>query len=146
MTTGPQVVDTPVPSTRRLNRLERVALIVAALTGVAMLVIGLRFLLSPRAASHFFGLGRDPAVQGLLSAIGLRDLWVGGLVIAFAWCREWRALALWFGLGALVCFGDGIVVASASGPRSAVAFHVGAGVICVLVALIAARRAKTAAR
>ncbi|MFM2421561.1 MAG: hypothetical protein RL291_91 [Pseudomonadota bacterium] len=127
---------------RKNKKLERAALVIAALTGCLMLIIGLRFLISPRSASHFFGIGSAPAAESLKWVIGLRDLWVGALALAFALLREWRALALWFGFGALVCFGDAIIVARALGPTSALAFHTTAGIICLALAAIFARRAR----
>jgi hypothetical protein len=101
------------------------------IAGFAMLVIGARFLLVPGSAAKFFGVGALPTGHQLHFAVGLRDLWVGALALAFAWTRQWFALALWFGLGALVCFGDALIVALQGDRPSAVTFHAVSGVLCV---------------
>jgi hypothetical protein len=63
--------------------------------------------------------------------IGLRNVWLGLMAIAFGALREWRALALWFGLGAIVCFADAVIVASSTGRLPQLAFHVGCGIACI---------------
>lgn len=101
--------------------------------GLVLLIIGLRFLAWPEAATRSFGLGRTPSPQALDVVIGLRDIWLGGLAVAFALLREWRALALWLLLGAIVCLGDAVIVAVHGGPWAALAFHVGSGVFCAVL-------------
>ena len=114
-------------SKRRVPRLLRA---LAAAAGVVLLVIGLRFLLTPELATRTFGLGSKPTAAALDAVIGLRDLWLAGLAIAFAVLREWRALALWLLRGTGVCFGDALVVASQGGPWPALAFHAVSGLFC----------------
>jgi hypothetical protein len=116
------------------NRSLRVIRLCGFIAGVAMLVIGVRFMIVPEQAAKFFGVGARPQGYELYSAVGLRDVWVGALVIAFAWTRQWLALILWFATAAVVCFGDAILVASHGGRPSAIAFHAGSGVICCLIA------------
>ena len=112
----------------------------AALAGVILTVIGLRFLAYPDSASRFFGLIGRPNGFQLHAVIGLRDLWLGGLALAFCWLGEWRALTLWLGLGALVCFGDAGIVAGADGKPLAILFHLVSGVFCSVLAVLAWRR------
>ncbi len=113
----------------RTRRAERVRLAAAAI-GVVLALIGVRFLLWPEAASRFFGIGARPAGAELQYVVALRDLWLGGLAIGLAMLRAWQGLALWLGLGALVCFGDAGIVAAAAGPALAIAFHMVSGVVC----------------
>lgn len=105
--------------------------------GLILFVIGSRFLLWPESATRMFGVGPRPSASTLDAIIGLRDLWLGGLAMAFAVLREWRALALWLLLGAGVCFGDAAIVASQTGWRGsagpALAFHGLSGVFCAVV-------------
>jgi hypothetical protein len=100
--------------------------------GLVLLLIGIRFLVVPDAATRMFGLGNRPAISALDAVIGLRDLWLGGLAIAFALLREWRALALWLLMGAGVCAGDALVVANSNGPLAALAFHAASGLFCAI--------------
>jgi hypothetical protein len=44
--------------------------------------------------------------------------------------RQWRALALWFALGTIVCFADATIAATSTGRLPQVAFHIGCGVAC----------------
>lgn len=108
--------------------------------GLLLVLIGVRFMLVPRTAANNFGLAKDATGFELHHVIGLRDIWLGLLAVAFAALREWRALALWLALGALVCFADALVVAIATGKPLAIAFHAGSGVFCALLALAVARR------
>ena len=112
----------------------------AALAGVILTVIGVRFLVFPDSASRFFGLIGRPNGFQLHAVVGLRDLWLGLLAIAFCWLGEWRALTLWLGLGALVCFGDAGIVAGADGKPLAIVFHLVSGVFCSVLAVLAWRR------
>ena len=114
------------------------------LAGVALCVIGVRFLLWPQSAAVTFGLGADFSQFGLHYVIGLRDLWLGLLAIVFAWRRSFLPLGLWFLLGAGVCLSDGVVVSAFSGPWTAVAFHGLSGVFCGIVGLVALAEARAA--
>lgn len=105
----------------------------AAFASVLLAIIGIRFLILPEDATRTFGLGGKPLASSLDAAIGLRDLWLAGLGLAFAWLRDWRALALWLGLGSAVCFGDAVIVIRHGISPAAVAFHVASGVFCAVV-------------
>lgn len=112
----------------------------AVLVGAVLMIIGLRFLLVPDGAAATFGLGRAAEGPYLHYVIGLRDLWLGALAIVFAVLRDWRALFLWLVMGGIVCFCDAMVVAAFGGPAAAVAFHTGAGLLCLGLAVGAWRR------
>lgn len=105
--------------------------VIAGLGGVLLFVIGVRFLLVPEQAARTFGLAREIAGHELHTMIGLRDLWLGALAIAFALARQWRALSLWFGFGAMVCFADAGVAWGSSGRTGPVAFHIICGLLSV---------------
>jgi Domain of unknown function (DUF4267) len=121
--------------TKRLERSTKIIRLCGLIAGGAMLVIGVRFLVVPEQAAKFFGVGARPSGYELNLAIGLRDLWVGALVIAFAWTRQWLALLLWFGFAAVVCFGDAALVAAHGGRPSAIVFHTVSGLLCSAVAV-----------
>lgn len=100
------------------------------LAGAVLAVIGARFLIVPDQAARTFGLGREIVGQELYHVIGLRDLWLGALAVLLALLREWRALALWLALGALVCLGDAAIVARSTAKWRAIGFHLGSAVFC----------------
>ena len=120
-------LETRGPTTKRS---QRWLLWLGGGAGLVLLVIGLRFIVVPEAANRTFGVGGKPAVAALDAVIGLRDLWLGGLALAFALLHEWRALAIWLLLAAGVCAGDALIVAGNGGPGLALAFHVVSGVVC----------------
>ncbi len=134
----------PMISICKMRPAERWVMGLAIAAGIALLVIGARFLTVPHQAARFFGIGPAPglAVFDLHYVIGLRDLWLAGLLIGLALLREWRALAMCLGLGAAVCLGDAMIVAGSSGRGSAVAFHLASGMYCGALALACWRRHK----
>lgn len=107
----------------------------SVLTGIILTVIGLRFWFVPDSATLTFGLDPQQPGNSFERVIALRDVWLGLLAIAFALLSEWRALSLWFGLGALVCWADATLVVSADGPMAAIAFHAASGVFCLVLAV-----------
>jgi hypothetical protein len=102
--------------------------------GVLLAVIGIRFFLMPESAAHTFGVPGRPEGHELYYIIGLRNVWLGVLAVALAALRDWRALGLWFALGAIVCFADGSIAASSTGRLPQVAFHIGCGLACIVLA------------
>lgn len=109
----------------------------AGLTGLILVVIGLRFLLIPEKAARFFGImsGGSDAAHWLSYVIGLRDIWLGLLVMALAVAGDWRGMALWLGLGVFVCLGDAAIASAASGRPLSVGFHLISGVYCGALAM-----------
>jgi len=126
------MATTPARTHRRIAAL-------AIFAGALLLVIGVRFIIVPESAARTFGLTSALTGRELHYVVGLRDLWLALLALAFAVFAEWRALALWLLIGVLVCWGDAAVVAAYGGPPLAIAFHVGSGVFCLLVGLAAWR-------
>lgn len=120
--------------------------VLGVFVGLVLTVIGIRFWLTPEAATVTFGLGAEPQRPALAWVIALRDVWLGLLAVLFALLREWRALSCWFALGALVCFGDAAIVAGAQGPALAIGFHAASGALCLVLAVSAWHLYKRAAR
>ena len=121
---------------------QRWVLAVCIVVGAILTIIGIRYLVSPYAAARTFGLSESPGRE-LHTLIGLRNVWVGLLAIGFAAMRQWPALALWFGIGSVVCFADAAVVAASSGKPVQTAFHIGSGVVFLAVALVTWRKARS---
>ena len=108
--------------------------------GAVLMLIGVRFLVVPDGAAATFGLGGAANGPYLHYVIGLRDLWLGALAVVFSLFRDWRALFLWLVMGAMVCFSDAMLVTSFGGPKEALWFHGGAGVLSLGLAFGAWRR------
>jgi len=110
----------------------RRSILIACLAGGALLaVIGIRYLLVPESAARTFGVPGRPVGYELHYIVGVRNLWLGLLAVAFALLRQWRALALWFAIGTIVCFADAAIAASSTGRLPQIAFHIGCGIACV---------------
>lgn len=129
----------PDRSMRKIRPADRWVMGLAIAAGLALLVIGVRFLTVPHQAARFFGIGPAPGLASfdLHYVIGLRDLWLAGLLIGLALLREWRALAMCLGLGAAVCISDAMIVAGSSARGSAIAFHLASGLYCGALGLAA---------
>ncbi len=125
-----------------MSPVTKAARTIAILAGVLLAVIGVRFLVDPLEAQRTFGLGKGEAGVALHSAVGLRDLWLALLVIAFAWLKNWQALALWFTFGAAVCLGDALIVAGEGARWPYITFHVASGIVCGVLAAVALRAAR----
>ena len=115
---------------------------VLARRNAVLVLIGVRFLLQPSPAATFFGIDRANPGYALHAAVALRDLWLGLLLVAFAALKDWRAVALWLSLGALVCFGDAMIAAGSSGRWVSVTFHIASGIFCAGLAIASARLSK----
>lgn len=108
----------------------------AIAAGLALALIGVRFGLVPRSAARFFGIDAPPAAPAHLHyVIALRDIWLGLIIVVLALWRDWRGLALWLALGALVCFADAFVVAHATGWIGSILFHIASGTYCATLGI-----------
>ena len=125
---------------QRASPRQRLLVVFGVVSGILLTVIGIRYFLSPEGAARTFGVQSRPAGHEFHYIIGLRNIWLGLLAIAFALLREWRALALWFTLGALVCFADAWIAAGSTGRWPQVTFHVVCGFACVGLAVAAWRQ------
>jgi Domain of unknown function (DUF4267) len=121
-------------STERRSRHRHIVWL-GVLVGVLLFFIGVRFLIVPESAVFTFGLASAPQGPALSYVIGLRDLWLGALAVAFAFLRDWRALALWLFAGTAVCWADAAIVSAYAGPPLAIAFHVASGLFCLALGL-----------
>jgi hypothetical protein len=127
-----------------MRRSERLVLGLCLLGGVLLTVIGIRYFAMPEQAARTFGVPGRPAGYELHYIVGLRNVWLGLLAIAFAALREWRALALWFALGTVVCFADATIAATSTGRIPQVAFHIVCGFACAALAIVCWRAATKA--
>lgn len=106
----------------------------AIAAGVALALIGVRFGFVPRSAARFFGIDTPRGAPAHLHyVIALRDVWLGLIIVMLALWRDWRGLALWLGLGAIVCFADALIIAHATGWISSIVFHTASGIYCMVL-------------
>lgn len=117
-------------------------LTLAGLAGLALLFIGIRFLIWPEEAARFFGFIGRPFGHQMHTVVALRDMWLGIVAIAMVMLGEWRLLTVWLAAGALVCFGDAGVIWSAHGRKAGFAFHLLSGVFMMVLAILAWRRVR----
>jgi hypothetical protein len=136
-----QRIETPRAEVKRRRR-GRWILVLAGLAAVVLTIIGVRFIIMPEAAARMFGVPSRPPGFQWHAVVGLRDLWLGLMALGLVWLAEWRALTLWLGLGALVCFGDAGVVVGVGGKFGPFAFHVFSGFFCAGLAIAAWRRSR----
>lgn len=128
-----------MPPDREPARPNRWVMGVAAFGGVLLTIIGVRYLISPKAAARTFGIPALPSGYELHYATGIRNIWLGLLALGCLALAQWRALVLWFAIGAAVCFADAGIAASSTGRWPQVAFHVGCGIGCIVLALAFSR-------
>jgi hypothetical protein len=119
-----------------MRRSERLTLAVCLLGGVLLTIIGIRYFAVPEQAARTFGVPGRPVGYEFHYIVGLRNVWLGLLAVAFSALREWRALALWFGLGTVVCFADAAIAATSTGRTPQVAFHIACGFACIALAIL----------
>ncbi len=131
------------PNARAANE-KRHLVWLGVFAGALLTVIGIRFFAVPEGAAHTFGLGQQIVGAELHHVIAMRDVWLGLMAIALAALREWRALGLWFVMGAGVCVADAGIVASTTAKWWALTFHLGSGVFCAWVGLACLRYAQRA--
>jgi len=117
--------------------MKRWIVVLGVLGGLLLTVIGIRYLLIPEQAARLFGVPGRPAGYELHYIIGIRNIWLGVLAVAFAALRLWSALTLWFATGTIVCFADAVIAASSGGRPTSVAFHVACGLACAVLAVVA---------
>ena len=127
-----------------MGRSERFVFIFGIVGGVLLTVIGIRYFVTPEGAARTFGVPARPTGFELYYIIGLRNLWLGLLAVVFAALREWRALTVWFALGAIVCFADAAIAGASTGRLPQVAFHVGCGLACIALAVGSLRLSRRA--
>jgi hypothetical protein len=133
----------PSSSAGRRQRLIAAACLVG---GVLLTVIGIRYFLVPQSAARTFGVPGRPAGFELHYVVGLRNVWLGLLAIAFAALREWRALALWLAAATVVCLADAFIVATSTGGVPQMSFHLACGIASAVLAALCWQLARKAGR
>jgi hypothetical protein len=126
----------------------KISYAVAFLTGLGMIFLGVRFLLSPEVAEAGYGIrfseGGDYSFHYIK---GIRDLFSGLLICGLVILNERRALGLTLLLGTIIPLADMLIVLGKSynGVQQAIP-HISAIVICAVFGtiLLASRKPKNA--
>src|SRR5580693_1297733 len=78
---------------------------------VAIIAIGINFILNPVGASTAFGIPiHDPAAFPFMWTKGIRDIFSGLVILAFLLRGDRRTTAILFAIAIFVPFGDGLVI------------------------------------
>src|SRR5690349_3755989 len=117
---------------------QRISIAIAFLTGLGMIFIGARFLLSPEAAEIGYGIHFNEQGNYSFHYIkGIRDMFSGLLLCAFVLLNERRALAITLLAGAIIPLTDMLIVLSKSYNSVQQAIpHIIASVICAVFGII----------
>lgn len=86
------------------------------LVGVAIILVGLRFLIAPPAGAAGYGLPVDPGQgDGFLLAKGLRDIASGLFVFTLVATASRRVVGLFMMVATVIPIGDAVIVATHAG-------------------------------
>jgi hypothetical protein len=109
---------------------------------VAIIGIGINFILNPVGASTAYGIPiHDPTDFPLLWVKGIRDIFSGLAILPFLWRGERRTTAILFALAILIPLGDGFVILSHLGFAPPIFIHWGTALYMMVVAALLRRRA-----
>lgn len=117
---------------------KRISIAIAFLTGLGMIFIGARFLLSPETAETGYGIHFNEQGNYSFHYIkGIRDIFTGLLLCSFVLMNERRALAIALLAGTIIPITDMLIVLTKSYNSVQQAIpHIIATVICSVLGII----------
>jgi hypothetical protein len=108
---------------------------------VAIIGLGINFILNPVGASAGFGIPiHYPAAFPFMWIKGIRDIFSGLVVLTFLLRGDRRATAILFALAILIPVGDGFVILSHLGFAPPIFIHWGTALYMMIVAAFLLRR------
>lgn len=111
---------------------------------VAIIAIGINFILNPVGASAAFGIPiHDPAAFPFMWIKGIRDIFAGLAVLPFLWKGDRRTTATLLAISISVPFGDGLVILRHLGFASPIYIHWGTALYMMIVAALLLRKQTT---
>lgn len=111
---------------------------------VAIIGIGINFILNPVGASTGYGIPiRDPAAFPYMWIKGIRDICAGLVILPFLLRGDRRTTAILFAISIFVPFSDGLVILSHLGFAPPIYIHWGTALYMVIVAVFLFRKKKT---
>ena len=111
------------------------------LVPVAIIGIGINFILNPVGASTGFGIPmHDPAAFPFMWIKGIRDIFSGLVVLTFLFRGDRRTTGILYALAVFIPVGDGLVILSHLGFASPIFIHWGTALYIMIVAAFLLRR------
>src|SRR4029453_16649513 len=111
---------------------------------VAIIAIGINFILNPVGASAAFGIPiHDPATFPFMWIKGIRDIFAGLAVLPFLWKGDRRTTATLFAISIFVPFGDGLVILRHLRFAPPICIHWGTALYMMIVAAFLLRTQNT---
>ncbi len=108
---------------------------------VAIIGIGINFILNPVGASTGFGIPiRDPGAFPFMWIKGIRDIFSGLVVLTFLFRGERRTTAILYALAVFIPIGDGFVILSHLGFAPPIFIHWGTALFMMIVAAFLLRK------
>ena len=105
--------------------------------GLFLVGVGVVLLVDPHAGESLFGFGdTGGGANGFLAATGVRQTYLGVLVLALWWARSWRALGLMLLTVATIPVADSLITLTAGEGGLAAAEHLLALVVMPLGAYV----------
>jgi len=114
---------------------------------VAIIGLGINFILNPVGASTAFGIAiHDPAAFPFMRIKGIRDIFSGLVVLAFLLRGDRRTTAILFAMAIFLPFCDGLVILNHLGFAPPIYLHWGTALYMMIVAafLLRGSRPQTA--
>lgn len=112
----------------------------SGLLGLGIIVIGVRFLVAPRAAAAGYGVAIEEEIRGAgayPSAKGVRDIVSGLVVFLLIATAGHRVLGGWMLVMALIPIGDAVVVLRSGGSKAtAYGVHVATAVVMAVIGIL----------
>jgi hypothetical protein len=110
---------------------------------VAIILLGINFLLNPVGASTGFGIPvHDPAAFPYMWTKGIRDIFSGLAVLAFVLRGDRRSTAIVFAIAILIPIGDGLIIIRHLGLAPPLVIHWGTALYMAIVAVFLFRGKK----
>ena len=108
---------------------------------VAIIVIGVNFILNPIGASTAYGIPiHDPAAFPFMWVKGIRDVFSGLVVLTFLFRGERRTTAILFALAIFIPVGDGLVILAHLGFAPPIFIHWGTALYMMIVSAFLLRK------
>ena len=108
---------------------------------VAIIPLGINFLLNPVGASTAFGIPiHDPAAFPCMWTKGIRDIFSGVVMLPFLFRGDRRSIATIFAISIIVPFGDGLVILQHLGFAPPIYIHWGTALYMTVVAAFLLRK------
>src|SRR6516165_6185143 len=108
---------------------------------VAIIAIGINFILNPVGASTAFGIPiHDPTAFPFMWTKGVRDIFAGLVILAFLLRGDRRTTATVYAIAIFIAFSDGLVILAHLGFAPPIYIHWGTALYMVIVAAFLLRK------